>query len=248
MSAQVGALQTTLRPYPLEARRTKCNLPVTATVVCLDGAGTSVLVRGQRRSFDDPCSPIDFRDHSGSFGCRALANVVRDPREEPSLSKHLASTVLLLFLLTGCLPNIGTKWVLHVVNTSTSGTREGVLAVCGGRLTASVTVPGRLRLSAVATHGDDYSGFVEVVHDRAVRIGDPVIIEASCHDTGGAEVGYARVEGHIIPPPYPRYLYGGHTFVSPAARPGAERNETCLSPTEARGAAPCISEPMVAPS
>lgn len=134
---------------------------------------------------------------------------------------------------------------MNVSNSSTSGIRDAELQICGGSLTASVVVPGKVDLAAIATHDTSSHHYDEVVHDGTVQVGDSVVIEANCYDADGSEVGYARVEGHVIMPPYSKY--GGNTYVTPAVLPGKERMEGCLQTVEIRGAAPCISELMVAP-
>lgn len=162
------------------------------------------------------------------------------------MNRHrvLAVGAWLALLLAGC-KTFGPTWRLSVVNWESIGT-DPVFAVqvCTGELAAVVRAGTAVSLSATAGPGG--AAVDEVRHDGGLRAGDPVVLEASCTDGAGGEVGYVRVEGRVHSPEWTGHV--GSTFVYPPAVPGAPGITDCLPPTEARGLPPCIVERLVTPN
>lgn len=144
-------------------------------------------------------------------------------------------------LLVACHPRIGGNWHLTIDNYSEE---EGFPSVvpCRGELAASVTVADLVSLRAVAEA--DHSKIASTTHAGKVRRGDRAVLETTCTEENGTEIGYARVDGRVTAPPYGGY--GGATFVYPPNANGS-LSEWCLTPTEQRGMPPCIVERMVIP-
>lgn len=154
-----------------------------------------------------------------------------------------ASVLLGVFSLVGC-KSLGPIWSVRVVNYEpTAG--EVRVRVCMGALITSVVVGTRVDVTVSAEPGGTVRE--EARPEQGLRVGDPVLLEATCTDEGGLEVGFARVEGRVSRPHHTFHI--GSTVVYPPAVSGSGFvYADCLAPTVVRGQPPCIVERLVIPN
>ena len=161
------------------------------------------------------------------------------------MKKHLvlASALLLAISLTSC-KTFGPVWSVLVENR-TNFLGDVSAHICTRELTATVAVGTQVNVTAAAGPGN---GAEEQARPAGGwRAGDPLVLEATCTDEDGREVGYARVEGRVSPPQYTSHT--GATSVSPpSTSDGALLYPTCLTPTVQRGQPPCIVERLMIPN
>lgn len=152
-----------------------------------------------------------------------------------------ASGLLLVASLLSCRPP-DAMWRVWLGNYEPT---LGHLAVrvCTGELTATVVVGTQVNVAATAEV--DAITLVDVRLEGVVRGGDLALLEATCTDEDGSEVGYARVEGRVRTPHHPARTGATYVYPPPATADGGSVYADCLSPTEARGRPPCIVEWLV---
>lgn len=155
----------------------------------------------------------------------------------------LATALLLAITLTSC-KSFGSVWSVQVENR-VDFLGDVSAHICTRELTATVVLGTQVNVTVAAGPGD---GTVEQARPAGGwRAGDPLVLEATCTDEDGREVGYARVEGRVSPPQYTSHA--GATSVSPpATSDGVLLYPTCLTPTVQRGQPPCIVERLMIPN
>jgi hypothetical protein len=151
----------------------------------------------------------------------------------------LASALLLAITLTSC------KSFLFIWEVRVDNRVDPVpVRVCTGELTASVVLGTQVNLTATAGPGD--ATREEARPAGGWRTGDPLVLEATCTDEDGSEVGYARVEGRVAPPQYTGQTGSTHAYPPPASGGGALYS-MCLTPTVQRGEPLCLIDDLVIP-
>lgn len=110
----------------------------------------------------------------------------------------LVAGALLALLLAGC-KTLGPTWSLSVINWQSVGTDPAfTLLVCKGGLRGTVVAGTQVSMTVAVGPEDDARETTR--HAGNLRVGALVLIEATCTDEEGDEVGYARVEGRVGPP------------------------------------------------
>lgn len=154
--------------------------------------------------------------------------------------------VVVSLALTSCLfRRLGPYWALEIANYEEQQGGVPYAPPCSGVLGSTVQVASIGSFSAQATE-EERSDFVEWRHEGSLRVGMPVTIEATCTDSSGAELGYARVEGKVATPSYDGEA--GFTYVLPGVLPGLDERDSCLKLVDFRGRAPCIIDRLVVPN
>lgn len=161
------------------------------------------------------------------------------------MRKHLllAGALLLAITLTSC-RTFAPWWSVKVENRM-NFLGDVPVRICTGELTATVVVGTQVNLAATAGPGDATIEEARPAGDW--RAGDPLVLEATCTDEDGREVGYARVEGRVSPPQYTTNP-GSTAVYPPADSGGGPLYSTCLVPTVQRGQPPCIVERLMIPN
>jgi hypothetical protein len=155
----------------------------------------------------------------------------------------LASALLLAITLTSC-KSFGSVWSVQVENR-VDFLGDVPVRICTGELTATVVVGTQVNVTVAAGPGD--AMIEEARPAGGWRAGDPLVLEATCTDEDGREVGYARVEGRVSPPQYTTNP-GSTSVYPPADSGGGPLYPTCLTPTVQRGQPPCIVERLMIPN
>lgn len=155
------------------------------------------------------------------------------------LTDKLAPAVAVLgalLILGGCLYfQMGDTWHLRVkANPHEFGVPTSELP-CQGAISASINF-GRVGIITASAAPEDLGDGAVLRHEKTVRPGQPVTVEAVCTDALGNEVGYSRVEGRVLRPGH--NAGAASTYVQPGFVGGSL--DYCLDATETRGLPPCV--------
>lgn len=130
---------------------------------------------------------------------------------------------------------MGDRWLLLVHAKAPDEDVPPAVPVCPGALTATIDFGRGRTLSAAATPQEPFAQ-VLFRHDGSVVPGHDIVVEATCTDDLGEEIGYARLEGTVNRPMADSL--DATTRVYPWLD-GDEVSQDCRA-TTSRGIRPCI--------
>jgi len=142
-----------------------------------------------------------------------------------------------LLLLPACLYfRMGDTWYLSV----RANPREVEIPFsefpCQGAISATLDF-GRVGTITASARPPDLGAEAVLRHEQTVLAGQAIAVEATCTDALGAEIGFVRVDGHVLRPGHDSGA--ASTWVQPGLTVDDDRSY-CLPATTSRGVPPCV--------
>lgn len=152
------------------------------------------------------------------------------------------AVLLLMAALVGC-KALGPYWRLTAINRTSFGATQ--LLACAGGLEVNLSVSPVIDMTVLASPGS--SDEETTWHEGQLRVGLPVVVEATCSAVDDSEIGYIRIEGVVGPPQHSGHT-AGTVVLPPLAPDSPDEGLGCLAPAVVRGQPPCVIEGLIVPN
>lgn len=148
-----------------------------------------------------------------------------------------ATAMAIVLLLPACLYfRMGDTWHLSVRANPHAAEIPNTDFPCQGAISATVDL-GRVGTITASARPSEQGASAVLRHAGTVLAGQAVSVEAICTDELGAEIGFVRIEGHVLRPGHDSGA--ASTSVRPGLTAGDDRSY-CLTASTSRGVAPCV--------